>query len=150
MTPCPHQHALLRSLRSGSLTPFDEAHRLHCTACAEAAAVASVLLRHAAALPAHPPSPAGLWQRAQAERQTLALRRAAGLMSAMRCLGVAYLLALVAWSLRALWSLQPRAAVLSLTTGALPHGLALVFLVLLSGAAALLALGQRPGSVSVR
>jgi hypothetical protein len=106
---CEHEPLVAAATRSGSWPADLEHHVAACASCAETKRVAQLFLGHAITTSAQssPPSAGIVWHRMQAQRQQLALIRAARCMLLLRILAALYAVALAAWYLPQLWQRQP-------------------------------------------
>jgi hypothetical protein len=102
---CERESDAVQASRTGLLSAELSSHVLSCAICAEAQAVAQVMLRAASLRSAeHEPPPFDLaWRRSEARRKEIALKRATRPLIFMRALSVVYAALSVAWFLHYLW-----------------------------------------------
>jgi hypothetical protein len=102
---CERESDAVQALRTGLLSAELSSHVLSCAICAEAQAVAQVMLRAASLRGAEHELPAAdlVWRRAEARRKEVALKRATCPLIFMRVLSAVYAALSVAWFLHYLW-----------------------------------------------
>jgi hypothetical protein len=148
---CDREPLVVAATRSG-LWPADlEDHVAACAICAETKHVAQFFLQHAAitSTQSRPPAANIVWQRAQAQRQHLALQRATRCIALMRILAALYALVLAAWYLPQLWHMQPSqfsTALSSLSSGMLLAGVLAAVVAIAVGSCCLVLLGSTTDS----
>jgi hypothetical protein len=102
---CERESAAVQALRTGLLSAELRGHVASCAVCAEARAVAEVMLRAASHGNAEmePPAAELVWRRAEALKKEMAWRRATRPLIFMRALGVVYVMLSVAWFVHSMW-----------------------------------------------
>lgn len=143
---CEHELLVAAAARSGVWSTDLRAHTDACPACTETARVTVLFLRQVSALAERTqPLPAHLvWQKLQARRQQLAIRRATRCMTLMCVLAAVYTVVLGGWYLPRLWHAPVVGNLSPLASGiALTGVLAAIFAVLV-GACCFVLLGSRP------
>jgi hypothetical protein len=145
---CEHEWLVVASARAGIWPVGLENHLATCAICAETKRVAQLFQQHAAAMSAqsHPPAANIVWQKAQAHRQQLALKRATRCMAWMWASAAVYAIVLTAWYLPQLWHMQPSQFFLPLSpleSGRVFAGVSTAVAAVAVGACCLVVLGSR-------
>jgi len=102
---CERESDVVRSLRTGLLSPELCDHVLSCVICTEARSAARGVLGADSLLRAeHEPPPAGLvWRRAEARRREMDMKRVTRPLVFMRVLSAVYVVLAAAWFLHSFW-----------------------------------------------
>lgn len=140
---CDSEPLVVAAARSGAWPTGLEEHAGACSVCAETRRVAETLLGHDAMTSAQP-LPANLvWQRLQARRRQLALRRATRCMALMCVLAAVYAVALAGWYLPQLWRWQLATDFSPLSNGVIFVGVLTAIVAVLLGSCSFAYLGSR-------
>jgi hypothetical protein len=107
---CECEREVVQALRTGVWTAELQDHVAACVACGETRRVAGSLLQYASGLrvESDPGGADAIWQRARAERQAMAMRRATRPLIFMRGLSAGCVVAFALWMLRAFSHLDYR------------------------------------------
>lgn len=145
MTPelCERETHVIAAARSGAWPAVLEAHIAACAACAETKRLAQLFHRAAASAPSEPPPAYAVWQRLQAQRRELAIRRATQCMTLLCVLAALYAVALAAWYLPRLWHAELAADLSTLSSGIAFTGVLAAILAVLLGSCCFAYLGSR-------
>jgi hypothetical protein len=145
---CEQEPLVVAATRSGNWPAELKHHVATCAPCAETKRVAQLFLDHAATTSAqiHLPAAHVVWQKAQAHRQQLALRRATRCMAWMWASAALYAVVLAAWYLPQLWHMQPSqlsTALSALSSGMVLTGVVTAVVAVVLGSCCLVLLGSR-------
>jgi hypothetical protein len=104
-TWCERESDVVEAMRRGCFSDELRGHVGSCSICAETQPVAQMLLQSASLLGGEDAAPGAgvVWQRAQARKREIALKRAARPLIFMRAMSVVYLVLVAAWVLHSFW-----------------------------------------------
>ena len=140
---CESELLAAAAARSGAWPAGLQEHAAACALCAEARRITEILFGHAAMAPAQP-LPANLvWQKLQARRRQLALRRATRCMTLMCVLAAVYAVVLAGWYLPQLWHTRLATDLSPLSSGVAFVGVATAVVGVLLGSCCFAYLGSR-------
>lgn len=142
---CEREFSVVAATRSSQWSADLENHLADCAVCTEAKHIAELFLQHAAVLSTQiQPSPASVvWQRMQAQRQQLALKRATQCVTLMSVLAGMYAAVLAGWYLPRLWHPQLPTDLSPLSSEVLLAGVLTAVVAVLIGACCMVLLGGR-------
>ena len=142
---CEREPLVAAAARSGIWPDELENHIGSCPVCAETKRLAQFFVVHAATTSAQSrPLPANLvWQKLQARRRHLAIRRATRLMTLMNIFAVIYAVVLAVWYLPQLWHAELIVDVGPLASGAAFAGVLTAIFAVLIGSCCFAFLGSR-------
>ena len=142
---CECEPLVAAAARSGIWPDELEHHIGRCPACTETKRISQLFVMHAATMSAqNRPLPANLvWQKLQARRRHLAIRRATRLMTLMRICAVVYAVVLAVWYLPQLWHAQLIVDLGPLSSGTAFVGVLAAILAVLIGSCCFAFLGSR-------
>jgi hypothetical protein len=142
---CERESSVAAAARSGQWPADLEDHLAACAVCTETKRVAELFLQHAAGISRqNQPSAANVvWQRIQAQRQQLALKRARQCVTLMSVLAGVYAAVLAAWYLPRLWHPQLSTDFSALSSGVVLTGVLTAIAAVLIGSCCLVLLGRR-------
>lgn len=141
---CEREPLVIAALRSGEWPAGLEHHVAACPACAETKRVAQLFHQaHVASAPLQPQPANIVWQKLQARRRQLAIRRATQCMTLMCVLAALYAVAFVAWYLPDLWNRQLASDLTPLSSGVGLAGVLTAIFAVLLGSCCFAYLGSR-------
>lgn len=142
---CERESSIVDATRSGQWSADLEDHLTTCAVCTEAKHVAELLLQHAAVLSTQiqPSAASVVWQRMQAQRRRLALKRATQCVTLMSVLAGMYAAVLAGWYLPRLWHPQLPTDISPLSSEVLLAGVLTAVVAVLLGACCMVLLGSR-------
>jgi hypothetical protein len=139
---CEREALVAAAARSGAWQDGLEQHVATCAICAETRRITQMLLG-AAMRPAQPPPANLVWQRFEARRRQLALRRATRCMALMCVLAAVYAVVLAGWYLPQLWHARLASDFSPLSNGVVFVGVLAAILAVLLGSCCFAYLGSR-------
>jgi hypothetical protein len=142
---CEREPLVVAAARSGIWTADLREHAAACPACTETARVTALFLRQAMAVSAGTqPLPAHVaWQKLEARRQQLLIRRATRCMTLLCALAAIYAVALGAWYLPQLWRAPLVTNLSPLASGVALTGVLTAIFAVLVGSCCFVLLGSR-------
>ncbi len=141
---CEREPRIIAAVRTGDWPAELQNHIGACAACVETKRIAQLFRQAAIASAPVQPQPANVvWQKLQAQRRQLAIRRATRCMTLMCVLAALYAVAFAAWYLPELWHRQIAGDLTSLSSGGALAGLLTAILAVLLGSGCFAYLGSR-------
>ena len=142
---CERESSVAAAARTGQWSADLEDHLAACTVCRETKRVAELFLEHAAVISTQiqPSAASVVWQRMQARRRQLALKRATQCVTLMSVLAGIYAAVLAGWYLPRLWHPQLSTDLSPLSGGVVLAGILTAVVAVLIGACCMVLLGGR-------
>lgn len=142
---CERESSVAAAARSGQWSADLEGHLAACAICAETKRVAELFLQHASVISTQlqPSAASVVWQRMQAQRRQLALKRATQCVTLMSLLAGMYAAVLAGWYLPRLWHPQLSTDLSPLSSGVVLAGIVTTLVAVLIGAGCMVLLGRR-------
>jgi hypothetical protein len=141
---CEREPRIIAAVRDGDWPAELQQHVAACAACVESKHIAQHFRQAAIASEPVQPQPAQIvWQKLQAQRRQLTIRRATRCMTLMCILAALYAVAFAAWYLPELWRPQLATDLTPLLSGAALAGVLTAVLAVLAGSCYFAYLGSR-------
>lgn len=142
---CERESSVAAAARSGQWSADLEDHLATCAVCTETKRVAELFLQHAAVMSRQiqPFAASVVWQRMQARRRQLALKRATQCVTLMSLLAGMYAAVLAGWYLPRLWHPQLSTDLSPLSSEVVLAGALTAIAAVLIGACCMVLLGRR-------